>query len=138
LEPDAGGGFLRVPQGSLGVGSIGRIDEHGNTNALTLCRSNMPPRAPGLEISCDVGLGLRMCTKLPRVDGKRAANTGDRGQVRRGSEVPVAVYPSRLSSREAGKALIFPSVRESFEECRLCDAQSKEVSRIERRDSRAA
>ena len=34
MQPDGGGGFLRVPQRGLGVGSIGRIDEHGNTNSL--------------------------------------------------------------------------------------------------------
>jgi hypothetical protein len=31
LQPDDAGGFLRVPQCGLGVRSIGRIDEHGNT-----------------------------------------------------------------------------------------------------------
>ena len=34
LQPDGGGGFLHVPQRGLGGRSIGRIDEHGNTNGL--------------------------------------------------------------------------------------------------------
>ena len=34
LQPNGGGGFLHLPQRGLGDRSIGRIDEHGNTNGL--------------------------------------------------------------------------------------------------------
>jgi len=34
LQPDGAGGFLHLPQCGLGVRTIGRIDEHGNTHGF--------------------------------------------------------------------------------------------------------
>jgi hypothetical protein len=56
----------------------------------------------------------------PNARGKRSISSST---MVRPPEVPVAPYPSSLSSREGGKALIFMPARKSFGECRLCESE---------------
>ena len=124
LQPDGAGSFLHVPQCGLGGRSIGRIDEHGNTNGLghQLMQESQPLGHHLLDEKIDAGrVAARPGeagdkTKLDRVFADAEDDRDRRGRSfgrdRSGVVPGVAITATRRRTRSAisaGRRSYWPS-----------------------------